>query len=203
MEELSAALGAPVGGVRAVFPDAGCAALLSQRWKGQVSFTLSSLNDRGGAREGEAAMVVCAPDPQGVEDAQRLATAAEARGVPVVLLNPRLASGDAGIGLNARRVREQFVSRLLVTYCLRPVGDGTVYRRYPGRYQVFAADDAAPGRFRRIAESQSRPAGEDLADMLEQAAREGPDGQPAPPEGIVGNLTRTIGTMLRFMNSLK
>ncbi len=207
MEQLSSSLGAPPGGVRAVFPDAGVAALLSQRWRGQVAFTLGSLNDRSFPipEGGLSAVVVCAPDPQGVEDAQRVAAAAADAGAAVVLLNPRLASGDAGIGLNARRVRENFLSRLTVTYSLRPVGDGTVYRRYPGLYKVFAGDEATPGRFRLIAETPSRPAGEDLADMLDAAARggEGPDGEGARPQTLVENIGRSVGSMMRFMNSLK
>jgi hypothetical protein len=208
VEQLSSSLGAPAGSVRAMFPDAGVAALLTQRWRGQVAFTLGSLNDRSlpvPEEGGLTAVVVCAPDPQGVADAQRVAAAAADAGAAVVLLNPRLASGDAGIGLNARRVRENFLSRLTVTYSLRPVGDGTVYRRYPGLYKVFAGDEASPGRFRLIAETASRPAGEDLAEMLDAAARggEGPDGEGARPQTLVENIGSSIGSMMRFMNSLK
>jgi hypothetical protein len=138
-----------------------------------------------------------------VEEAQRVAAAAADAGAAVVLLNPRLASGDAGIGLNARRVRERFLSKLIVSYSLRPVGDGTVYRRYPGLYQIFASDDASPGRFRLLAEQASRPGGEELADMMDAAARTGPEGGEARPETLVENLGRSIGSMMRFMNSLK
>ena len=208
VEQLGERLGAPPGGVRALFPDAGVAALLSQRWRGQVAFTLGSLNDRSPlppSGEPPRALVICAADPQGADDAARAAGAAEASGAAVVLLNPRLASGDAGIGLNARRMRENFLSRLAVTYCLRPVGDGTVYRRYPGLYKVFVSDETTPGRFRLAAESATRPGGEDLAGIMDAAARDGAgtDGAPRREETPLENIARTIGSMMRFMNSLK
>ena len=213
VEGLASELGAPPGGVRAVFPDAGCAALLSQRWKGQVSFGLASLDDRSPQVQNLTALVICAPDPQGADASERLAAIAAEAGAACVVLNPRLASGDAGIGLNARRTRERFTSRLAVTYCLRPVGDGTVFRRFPGPYQVFAADAAQPGRYRLIAQLDSRPGGEELAEMLDAAERErdgpssfGPDGTPRAPgfaEAVVDNLSKTVGSMVRFMNSLK
>jgi hypothetical protein len=52
-----------------------------------------------------------------------------------------------GIGLNARRLRENFLKRFNVTYSLRPVGEvGTVFRRYPGLWMVFVEDPELPGR---------------------------------------------------------
>lgn len=212
VEGLAQDMGAPAGAVRAVFPDAGCAALLAQRWKGAVSFGISSLDDRTPPAAGATALVLCAPDPQGAEAAERAALAASEAGCPCILLNPRLASGDGGLGLNARRTRERFLSRLTVTYCLRPVGDGTVFRRFPGAYQVFAADPLLKGRFRRIAQLDARPGGEELAEMLDAAERERDgrgsfeaDGTPRAlglAEGVVENLSKTVASMMRFMNSL-
>lgn len=66
---------------------------------------------------------------------------------PVVLFNQRLSSGDVGIGLNARRLRTNFLNNFTVTYSLRPVGDvGTVFRRYPGMWKVFVEEPDLPGR---------------------------------------------------------
>lgn len=39
---------------------------------------------------------------------------------------------------------------------------GTVFRRYPGMWQVFVEDLEAPGRYKLIAERPSSPAGEGL-----------------------------------------
>lgn len=53
------------------------------------------------------------------------------------MFNPRLASGDVGVGLSIRRMRENFLSRFTTTYSLRPIADvGSVFRRYPGMWQV-------------------------------------------------------------------
>lgn len=46
-------------------------------------------------------------------------------------------SGDVGLGLNARRLRDNFLKNFSITYSLRPIGDvGSVYRRYPSLWQV-------------------------------------------------------------------
>ena len=190
--------------VRAVYPDAGVAALLRNRWP-DAQFSISSLNDRNVVAEGDRAVVVCAPDPQGVEEAERVGAKAAEAGVALVLINPRLASGDAGIGLNVRRMRERFMGRLTVTYCLRPVGNGTVYRRYPGQYQVFVADPSRAGRYVLAAETPARPAGEELMDIMEVAERAmagGAPGAPAPAPGLLDNIAKTAASMARFMESL-
>lgn len=42
-----------------------------------------------------------------------------------------------GLGLNARRIRNNFLKAFTITYSLRPIGDiGTVFRRYPGLWKV-------------------------------------------------------------------
>ena len=73
-----------------------------------------------------------------------------------------LRSGDVGIGLNVRRMRDKFLGSFTTTYSLRPVGDdlGSVFRQWPEQWKVFVADADAPGRFRLAAERGSRPAGE-------------------------------------------
>jgi hypothetical protein len=66
-----------------------------------------------------------------------------------------------GIGLNVRRMRDQFLGSFTTTYSLRPVGDdfGTVFRQYPDQWKVFLADAGLPGRFKLVAERADRPAG--------------------------------------------
>ena len=54
------------------------------------------------------------------------------------MFNPRLASGDVGVGLSVRKLRDGFLRDFVVTYSLRPIQDiGSVFRRYPGMWQVF------------------------------------------------------------------
>lgn len=69
-------------------------------------------------------------------------------------------AGDVGIGLNVRRLRNQFLAQFITTYSIRPIGDiGTIFRRYPDLWQVFIQDEEAPGRYKIIAERPERPAG--------------------------------------------
>lgn len=69
-------------------------------------------------------------------------------------------SGDVGVGLNTRRLRKTFLNTFTVTYSLYPIGDiGSVFRRYPGIWQVFIEDPGTPGRYRLAAEKDERPAG--------------------------------------------
>lgn len=72
-----------------------------------------------------------------------------------------LRSGDVGIGLNVRRMRDKFLGSFTTTYSLRPVGDdlGSVFRQWPEQWKVFVADADSPGRFWLAAERGSRPAG--------------------------------------------
>ncbi len=56
-------------------------------------------------------------------------------------------SGDVGLGLNARRIRDRFLRDFTVTYSLKPIGEvGSVFRKYPGMWQVFVEDLELPGR---------------------------------------------------------
>ncbi len=82
---------------------------------------------------------------QGLEAVIKLSRALRP-GQAVVLFNPRLASGDVGIGLNVRRMREDFLAEFNTTYSLRPVGDvGSVFRRYPGMWQVGVGGEVGCG----------------------------------------------------------
>lgn len=72
----------------------------------------------------------CPPRPAGLAEGQCM-----------VMFNPRLASGDVGVGLSIRRMRDSFLSRFTTTYSLRPIADvGSVFRCYPGMWQVRRAD---------------------------------------------------------------
>eukprot|EP00983_Pelagomonas_calceolata_P039250 1137096-Pelagomonas_calceolata.AAC.2 len=179
---------------------------------------------------------------------------------PIVLFNQRLASGDVGLGLNVRRMRNFVLKDFAITYSLRPIGFGeigTVYRRYPGMWQetqivelealtarqglgqfkqqgrrqhqqyleyiplcisvlqkkplslsdgVFLQDPELPGRYRLVAEKPSRPEGEYLDYLVQQAMgtmeEEGKEGQQGGAGGIFGQLQRTVNSLNYFMKSL-
>jgi hypothetical protein len=191
VEALASATGAT--SVKAIYPDAGVAAMLAHNWSAdERAFAIDSLNARRPVSGDDDLIVICCPDPFTAEECQRtvrqVTEADEKAGVmerPVVLFNQRLSrcvrvcgwvggwvwarmcmcmgrprlqrlraraaarlagrrhhlqtphtrthSGDVGLGLNARRLRENFLKRFNITYSLRPVGElGTVYRRFPG-----------------------------------------------------------------------
>ena len=58
------------GGINAVYPDSGVAAMLSYQWKptsegeGPLPFRITSLNDRIPVSPDDLAVVVACPDPQ-------------------------------------------------------------------------------------------------------------------------------------------
>lgn len=142
-----------------MFPDLGAAAYLKDTWGEAAPFRITSLDDREPVSGEEDLVIVVAADPQGADDCVRLN-----RLVPqhtgLVLFNPRLVSGDVGIGLNVRRLRQQFLGQFVTTYSIRPIDDiGTIYRRYPSLWKVFIQDETTPGRFKLIAERPERPAG--------------------------------------------
>lgn len=215
MEQLSASLGTT--NINAVYPDAGVAAMLSHQWQDR-SFSISSLNDRRPIKADDELLVIACPDPPGADDCMRvvrqLSSQDEEAGAlerPVVLFNQRMSSGDVGLGLNARRIRNNFLKAFTITYSLRPIGDiGTVFRRYPGLWKVFVEEENLPGRYRLIKESPARPQGEALDFMIREAlegplggAEGGEPGQPPAQPSLLQQLSRTVTSLGYFMKSLK
>ncbi|GIL48885.1 hypothetical protein Vafri_5306, partial [Volvox africanus] len=134
-----------------VYPDAGVAAMLSHQWQDRA-FNIASLNDRRPVDSDDELVVIACVDPPGAEDCIRVVRQIreqdEQAGVldrPIVLFNQRMSSGDVGLGLNARRIRNEFLKNFAVTYSLRPIGDiGTVFRRYPGQWKVGRVGRSRP-----------------------------------------------------------
>jgi uncharacterized membrane protein YgcG len=205
----------------ALYPDAGVAAMLRNQWP-DAGFEIAALGDPraraayapGGDSAAEV-VILAAPDPPALAAASAAAAATVAAGIPLVMFNPRLVSGDVGIGLNVRRLREDFLGTFTVTYALRPVGDaGTVFRRYPAPWQVFAADPASPGRYLLAAEQATPPAGEALDRIFEDAAGgggsgsggDGGDGRGGDGggggQGILSSIGGTIRSLQRFARQL-
>ncbi len=127
-------------------------------------------------------------------------------GQRLIMFNPRLASGDVGVGLNVRRLRESFLKGFTTTYSLRPVGDiGSVFRRFPGLWQVFVADPELTGRYRLAAERAERPGGEALDYIIMEALGQFDNqggGTDAAEMGMVQRIGYTISSLQRFMKSL-
>ena len=186
----------PTARLRAIYPDSGVAAMLRNQWS-DAPFLISSLNDRKPVLPDDEILVAAAPDPPGLDALMKM-SANMAPGQTLVMFNPRLASGDVGVGLNIRRLRESFLRDFVTTYSLRPVGDvGTVFRRYPGMWQVFVQDPELAGRFTLAAERASRPGGEALDLIILEAMGEGGGGW-GEGEGGEGGVLLVLGCWIRL-----
>mmetsp|Transcript_49175 Transcript_49175/g.93915 ORF Transcript_49175/g.93915 Transcript_49175/m.93915 type:complete len:355 (-) Transcript_49175:422-1486(-) len=196
------------GGVRAVFPDAGGAAMLKNRWGNGVNFAISSLDDAEPMQEADSLIVITCPDPPSLKATRALAEKAMEKGVPVVMFNPRLASGDVGIGVAVRDMRVNFLSTFLVTYSIYPLSSpsGSVFKKYPGQWQVFLEEENNVGRYKLVAERSARPAGEDLDDIImgltgDNPNEDGEDGEPRE-KTLIEQVGGAVVSMQRFMRAL-
>ncbi|PHT41342.1 hypothetical protein CQW23_20196 [Capsicum baccatum] len=148
--------------VKAVFPDAGAAALLKYRWK-DATFEFASLGDRKPVSREDEIVVMVVPDYQMLEYVEKIASElSDDPPRPLIMWNPRLVSEDVGVGINVRRLRRNFLSTFTVAYSMRPLPDGAVFRCYPGLWKVFYDDKDRPNRYLLAKEQISRPTIEDL-----------------------------------------
>ena len=190
-----------------VFPDAGCAALLKNRWGENLKFKIASANDRMLVPDDyEGVLLFAAADPISLDVVVKSTKKANELQNPVILLNPRLASGDAGIGLTVRRWRDQFLGVMCVAYSLRPLPwcNGTVFKKFPGPWKLYIEKENVPGRFELVHESNSRPAGDELDDLVSQVYRGrdvGEDGE-MREKSAVEKLAGFAASMARFAKSL-
>jgi hypothetical protein len=190
-----------------VFPDAGYAALLKNRWGENLKFKIASANDRMLVPDDyEGVLLFAAADPISLDVVVKSTKKANELQNPVILLNPRLASGDAGIGLTVRRWRDQFLGVMCVAYSLRPLPwcNGTVFKKFPGPWKLYIEKENVPGRFELVHESNSRPAGDELDDLVSQVYRGrdvGEDGE-MREKSAVEKLAGFAASMARFAKSL-
>jgi len=188
--------------VRAIYPDAGVAAMLRNQWS-DAEFSISSLNDRKPVEEDDELIVMAAPDPPSLNSIMKISNGLGMEQC-LVMFNPRLASGDVGVGLNIRRLRDNFLKDFMTVYSLRPIGDiGSVFKRFPSQWQVFVADSETPGRYVLAAERPSRPGGEDLDYIVMKALGGGETREGESSElGIADQVSMVVRNLQRFMNSL-
>ena len=185
--------------VKAIYPDAGVAAMLRNQWD-DAAFTVSSLNDRTPVDPEDELIVMAAPDPPSLDKIVGISNRLEPSQT-LVMFNPRLSSGDVGVGLAMRRLRDNFLGDFMTTYSLRPIGDiGSVFKRFPSEWQVFLADNDVPGRYVLAAERPSRPGGEEL-DLIVMKAL-GVEEDQNEELGLGDQISLLARQMQRFMKSL-
>ncbi|KAI8028408.1 hypothetical protein LOK49_LG02G02126 [Camellia lanceoleosa] len=148
--------------VKAIFPDAGAAALLKYRWQ-DAAFSFSSLSDRKPVSSEDEIVVMVVPDYQMLEYVQRITSElSDDPPRPLIMWNPRLVSEDVGVGFNVRKFWRYFLSTFTVVYSMRPLPSGAVFRCYPGLWKVFYDDKDRPNRYLLAKEQISRPVAEEL-----------------------------------------
>ncbi|KAI6684881.1 hypothetical protein NL676_030794 [Syzygium grande] len=148
--------------IKAVFPDAGAAALLKYRWQ-DAAFGFSSLSDRKPVEKEDEIIVMVVPDYQMLEYVERIASdLSDDPPRPLIMWNPRLISEDVGVGFNVRKLRRYFLSTFTTVYSMRPLPSGAVFRCYPGLWKVFYDDKDRPNRYLLAKEMVSRPDAEEL-----------------------------------------
>jgi hypothetical protein len=79
------------------------------------------LDDKKPMTDEDTLVIITCPDPPSLKAVQRLAETALEKGCPLVMFNPRLASGDVGIGVAARDMRLNFLSTFNYVYSLAPI----------------------------------------------------------------------------------
>ncbi|GAV63163.1 DUF1995 domain-containing protein [Cephalotus follicularis] len=160
--------------VRAVFPDAGAAALLKYQWK-DAAFGFSSLSDRKPVENEDEIVVMVVPDYQMLEYVQRIASnLSDDPPRPLIMWNPRLISEDVGVGINVRNLRRYFLRTFTTVYSMRPLPSGAVFRCYPGLWKVFYDDKDRPNRYLLAKEVISRPDAEELELIFGNVEEQGP-----------------------------
>ena len=95
---------------------------------------------------------------------------------------------------------------MCVAYSLRPLPwcNGTVFKKFPGPWKLYIEKENVPGRFELVHESNSRPAGDELDDLVSEAYRGrdvGEDGE-MREKSAVEKLAGFAASMARFAKSL-
>ncbi|CAA7024702.1 unnamed protein product [Microthlaspi erraticum] len=183
--------------VKAVFPDAGAAALLKYKWK-DATFGFASLSDRKPVEKEDEIIVMVVPDYQMLEYVEKIAKGlADDPPRPLVMWNPRLISEEVGVGFNVRKLRRYFLSSFTTVYSMRPLAAGAVFRCYPGKWKVFYDDKERPGRYLLAKELIGRPDAEDL-EIIYGNVEETSDEEPSflsKAAGIFSSINRFMKAM--------
>ncbi|KAI0488067.1 hypothetical protein KFK09_027891 [Dendrobium nobile] len=183
--------------VRAIFPDAGAAALLKYQW-GDANFGFASLSDRRPVEKDDEVVVMLVPDYQMLEYVERIASQlSDDPPRPLIMWNPRLVSEDVGVGFNARKLRRNFLSTFTVAYSMRPLPSGAIFRCYPGLWKVFYDDVNRPNRYLLAKEQPSRPDATDIEQIfgtVSQKSEEAPS--------LFGKAMGMFNSLNRFMRAI-
>ncbi|ESW16724.1 hypothetical protein PHAVU_007G180000 [Phaseolus vulgaris] len=183
--------------VKAIFPDAGAAALLQYRWKDAI-FRFASLSDRKPVEGDDEIVVMIVPDYQMLEYVEKIASnLSNDPPKPLIMWNPRLISEDVGVGFNVRKLRRFFLSTFTTVYFMRPMPFGAIFRCYPGQWKVFSDDKDRPNRYLLAKEYESRPDAEDIEILFDDEEQKSEQGQ-----GLLDKAAGIFSSISRMMKSI-
>ncbi|XP_014513722.1 uncharacterized protein LOC106772077 [Vigna radiata var. radiata] len=183
--------------VKAIFPDAGAAALLKFRWKDAI-FRFASLSDRKPVEGDDEIVVMIVPDYQMLEYVERIASnLSNDPPRPLIMWNPRLISEDVGVGFNVRKLRRFFLSTFTTVYFMRPMPFGAIFRCYPGKWKVFSDDKDRPNRYLLAKDFESRPDAEDIEILFAEEEQKSEQGQ-----GLLDKAAGIFSSISRMMKSI-
>ncbi|KAK7391995.1 hypothetical protein VNO78_20421 [Psophocarpus tetragonolobus] len=183
--------------VKAIFPDAGAAALLKYKWQDAL-FSFASLSDRKPVENDDEIVVMIVPDYQMLEYVQRIASnLSKDPPKPLVMWNPRLISEDVGVGVNVRKLRRFFLSTFTTVYFMRPMPFGAIFRCYPGLWKVFSDDKDRPNRYLLAKEFESRPDAEEIELLFGDEEQKSEQGQ-----GLLYKAAGIFSSISRMMKSI-
>lgn len=181
--------------LKVFFPDAGAAALARRDW-GDVPFKITDIGTGKVPPEvqiqpEDEAIIFINPSSVEVNQVEKLCEVAQDR--LVIMLNPRLEDAAiVGIGYTARQLRDRFINNIQSCYHLRPLEGVTVFRCYPGLWQVWreTSDD-----YKLIVELPKKPTGEEIDQLLFGT----PKSDPADPKkpGLFVSMQRFLRTFTR------
>lgn len=162
-------MGATAQNLKVLFPDTGAAALARRDWGELAGY---KVDDIGTSRspvasrieETDERFLLIAPSAIEVAQVEKLCNLAGDR--PVILLIPQLEDVSiVGIGYAARQLRERFISTLTTSYYFRPLEGFTIYRTYPGAWQIFSTQTEEPVILQELSQ---KPTGEALEKIINQ-----------------------------------
>ena len=151
-----------------LFADAGATALAKRDAPDQADAVTSVSDCYRGELPAESSVLICVTP--GPPDYDEVETLCDKFAGPVVLLNGRLEDAAVGIGSVARERRRGFMAQWQSAYTLQPLNTAALRHAHPGDWQIYRLD---PDGYRLAGSQESKPAPEELDELLSGAAAAG------------------------------
>jgi hypothetical protein len=97
----------------------------------------------------------------------RVVDLCQEKGIPCLMINPQLVSGDQGFGLRARAMRASLINPFVISYKLKTLADGAVVREWPSGFSVWMDDANASEGFTHLETYVNEPPNEAVMDLFE------------------------------------